>query len=537
MKNKVMKTSAMLLTVAMAAGMVACGQNATVESTVTPAPGKTESTVVKETPVISYWMELNGNVAANYTSMEDTAFAKNLQAATGVDIEFEHPAVGQTAEQFNLMLSNKVLPDIIEYSWLGYSGGPAKAIEDEVIIPLNDVIDQYMPNLKAYLAANPEIDKMIKTDEGVYYCVPFIRGGDTLLTSMGPMLRGDWLEELGLEVPTTIDEWEVVLTAFKEKKGATAPFTYQYASGGLTNNNPFAYAYGVCRQFYVGDDGKVHYGAIEEGYKEYLMTMNKWMEAGLIDVDLATLTGDQVAAKITNGSAGAAFGYCGSALGTWTTSGQASDPNFTLVAAPYPTTVKGATPEMGQMDNNYIGTGSAAISTSCKDVEAAATLLDYAFGEEGSLLYNFGEEGKSYVMENGKAVYTDEVLKNPNGLSITHAMAGYIRANYNGPFVQSEEYAAQYYQLDTQKEALKLWSSTNMAKHRIPPTTPTVDESKEQAQILGEITAIRDEWTLKFIRGDVGFDQWDAYVKTIEDLGIARVLEIQNAALERYNAR
>lgn len=526
MKNKILKAGALLLTVAMTAGcMVGCGQKTSVGSNTT------------ETPVITYWMELNGNVAANFTSMEDTNFAKNLQEATGIDIQYEHPAVGQTAEQFNLMLSNKTLPDIIEYSWLGYSGGPAKAIEDEVIIPLNDVIDKHMPNLKAYLEANPEIDKMIKTDDGVYYCVPFIRGGDTLLTSMGLMLRGDWLKELGLEVPTTIDEWETVLTAFKEKKGAVAPFTYQYASGGLSNNNPFAYAYGVCRQFYIGDDGKVHYGAIEDGYKEYLMTMNKWMEAGLIDVDLATLTGDQVAAKITNGSAGASFGYCGSALGTWTTSGQASDPNFILVAAPYPTTEKGATPEMGQMDNNYIGTGSAAISTSCKNVEAAAKLLDYAFGEAGSLLYNFGEEGKSYTMENGKAVYTDEVLKNPNGLSITHAMAGYIRANYNGPFVQSEEYAAQYYQLDTQKEALKLWSSTNMAKHRIPPTTPTVDESSEQAQILGEITSIRDEWTLKFIRGDVGFDQWDAYVKTIKDLGIDRVLEIQNAALERYNAR
>ena len=112
-------------------------------------------------PTITYWMELNGNVAANYGSMEETAFAKNLQEATGIDIEYQHPAVGQTAEQFNLMLSNTSLPDIIEYSWLGYSGGPAAAIDDEVIIPLNDVIDQYMPNLKAYLEAlmrykNPE---------------------------------------------------------------------------------------------------------------------------------------------------------------------------------------------------------------------------------------------------------------------------------------------------------------------------------------------------------------------------------------------
>ena len=192
---------------------------------------------------------------------------------------------------------------------------------------------------------------------------------------------------------------------------------------------------------------------------------------------------------------------------------------------------------MGQMDNNYIGTGSAAITTSCKNVEAAARLLDYAFSEEGNMLYNFGEEGVSYTMVDGQAVYTDEVLANPDGLSITHAMAGYIRANYNGPFVQSEEYAAQYYQLDTQKEALQLWSSTNMAEHRIPPTTPTVEESSEQSQILNEITTYRDEMTLKFILGDLSFDEWDNYVAEIEKMGIDRVLEIQNAALDRYNAR
>ena len=542
MKNKFLKTSALLMVAVMAsASLAGCGQTEK-PSTGGATSGQSGSAAefsypMEGSPTVTYWMELNGNVAANYSSMEDTAFAKNLQEATGIDIEYQHPAVGQVAEQFNLMMSNATLPDIIEYSWLGYSGGPTAAIDDEAIIPLNDVIDQYMPNLKAYLEANPEIDKMIKTDDGVYYCVPFIRGGDTLLTSMGLMLRGDWLEELNLEVPTTIAEWEEVLTAFKEKKGATAPFTYQYASGGLTNNNPFAYAYGVCRQFYIGDDGKVHYGAIEDGYKEYLMTMNKWMEAGLIDVDLATLTGDQVAAKITSGTAGASFGYCGSALGTWTNSGKSTNPDFTLVAAPYPTVKEGATPEMGQMDNNYIGTGSAAITTSCENVEAAARLLDYAFSEEGNMLYNFGEEGASYTMVDGKATYTDEVLANPNGLSITHAMAGYIRANYNGPFVQSEEYAAQYYQLDTQKEALQLWSSTNMAAHRIPPITPTVDESSEQSQILNEITTYRDEMTLKFILGDLSFDEWDKYVAEIEKMGIDRVLEIQNAALDRYNSR
>lgn len=552
MKKNLKKMGALLLASAMAmTALTGCGSKeaapaATEAAKTEAAAAATEAATAEPAEFsypmdtdtkLTYWMELNANVAANYNNMADTELGKNLMAQTGIDVEFSHPAVGQTAEAFNLLLSEEKLPDIIEYSWLGYSGGPEKAIKDGVIIPLNDVIDQYCPNLKAYLAANPEIDKMVKTDDGTYYCFPFIRGGDTLLTSMGLFLRGDWLEELGLEVPTTIEEWEIVLTKFKEEKGAAAPFSYQYSSGGLTNNMPFAYAYGVTRNFYVNDEGKVVFGAIEDGYKEYLQLMNKWMEAGLIDIDLLTLTGDQVAAKMTNGTAGASFAYCGSGMGNWTTAGQATNENFTLVAAPYPTLVDGEKPEMGQRDNNYLGTGSAAITTTCEDVEAAARFLDFAYSDAGHTLYNFGAEGVSYEMVDGAPHYTDLLLKNPDGLSITHAMAGHIRANYNGPFVQDEAYAQQYYTLDTQKEAVKIWSNTNMGKHVIPPITPSSDEAKEQSQIMNEINTYRDQYTVKFILGDADFSEWDAYVEQIKKMGLDRVLEIQNSALDRYNAR
>ena len=57
------------------------------------------------------------------------------------------------------MVADGNLPDIIEYGWVGYPGGPEKAISDGVIIALNDVIDQYCPNLKKYLSENPDIDR------------------------------------------------------------------------------------------------------------------------------------------------------------------------------------------------------------------------------------------------------------------------------------------------------------------------------------------------------------------------------------------
>ena len=95
-------------------------------------------------------------------------------------MEYIHPNDQQTVEQFNLMIASDELPDVIEYDWTGrsagsYPGGPEKAIQDGVILELNDLIDQYAPNLKKKLDADPALDQMVKTDSGKYYVFPMIR--------------------------------------------------------------------------------------------------------------------------------------------------------------------------------------------------------------------------------------------------------------------------------------------------------------------------------------------------------------------------
>ena len=118
---------------------------------------------------LTYWCELTTTVAANYASLGDTPFGKGWQAETGAEIEFLHPPTGQLKEQFSLILADGNRPDLMEYNWMNdYPGGPEKAIKDGVILPLNDIFEQYCPNLTAYLAENPDIDKVIKTDAGNY---------------------------------------------------------------------------------------------------------------------------------------------------------------------------------------------------------------------------------------------------------------------------------------------------------------------------------------------------------------------------------
>ena len=326
------------------------GEGSTTEFSYPMTSGKT----------LTYWAALNQSVSANYANLGDTPFGKAWMEQTGVNIEFQHPPAGQDQEQFSLMLADGNIPDMMEYSWMTYPGGPEKAINDNAIISLDDVFKKYCPNLMAYLKEHPDVDKMIKTDDGNYYVFPFIRGDESLLKTIGLMVRKDWLEDLNLEVPTTIDEWHNVLTKFKEEKGATAPFSYEYTMVALTEENPFTYAYNTSKNFYLNSDGTIHFGAVEDGYKQFLTTFAQWYKEGLIDQDLATLALDQVSAKMTNGSAGASIGWAGSRMGVWITAATATDPNYKLEAAPYPTLNKGDYPEMGQIDNKYSNQGGCS---------------------------------------------------------------------------------------------------------------------------------------------------------------------------------
>ncbi|MDD4849130.1 MAG: extracellular solute-binding protein [Gemmiger sp.] len=546
-KNTGKKALALLSASALSATMLAgCGGAAPASSApaastdstaVSTAEGAEFSYPMSGDHAITYWTTLNEIMSSDYSNMGDSPFGKGLMERTGVNITFQHPPTGQGDEQFNLILADGDLPDVMEYHWMDYPGGPEKAIADGNILALNDIIDQYCPNLKAYLAANPEADRQAKTDDGNYYMFPFIRGDDALRVTIGLMIRQDWLTELGLEMPTTMDEWHDVLTAFKEKKGAAAPFCYEYKMGSLTDVLPFQFAYNTTKKFYVGDDGMVHFGAAEQNFKDFLTTMHQWYSEGLIDADIATQEFDQVSAKMSNGTAGASCGWAGSRMGVWSNAALATDPNYDLEPCPVPTLNKGETAKMGPIENVVPNQGGVAITTSCKDIEAAARMLDWAYSDEGHMYYNFGVEGVSYNMENGEPVYTDLILKNPDGKSIANAMVDNIRGNYNGPFVQDVRYLSQYYTLAGQKVSNATWLVKSAAKYALPPITPTAEESEQFAAIMNEVNTYRDEMILKYILGTENLDTFDDFVATMNSMGLDKALEIENAALTRYNAR
>jgi putative aldouronate transport system substrate-binding protein len=349
------------------------------------------------------------------------------------------------------------------------------------------------------------------------------------------MVRKDWLDELGLQIPETIDEWYRVLKTFKEKKNIPTPLSFEYAS--FYDAMQFPYAYKVFRGFYIGDDGKIRFGSIENGFRDWLATFSQWYKEGLVDPDIVTLSFQQVTAKVLGGQTGVIAGTLASRMGTWITTARTSNPKFQLAGCPVPVLKKGDKPPLKvNLDNPYPGNG-AAISGSCKNIELAARLLDWGYSQEGMIYFNYGTQGVSYTMVNGEPRYTPLILKNPDGWSMSQALSAYAKSASSGPFVQHGPFFEQINYLPEQSGAIKAWAGWEGRKHKVPPITPTVEESREFARIMNEVNAYRDEMFAKFLIGTESLSNWDNFVNTVKRMGIERAVEIQNAALARYNAR
>jgi putative aldouronate transport system substrate-binding protein len=346
------------------------------------------------------------------------------------------------------------------------------------------------------------------------------------------MMRKDWLDELGLSVPETIDEWYTVLKAFKDKKGASAPLTFLV--DGILPHSIFIGAYGAGFNFYV-DGGKVKYGQAEPSYKEFLTTMNKWYKEGLLDNNLATLDGVTIDANMTSGKSGASNAGVGGGLGKWLGLMKDTGGSYDLTAVPYPSLKKGEKAMFNGISGIYGGSG-AAISASSKHPVLAAKLLDYFYGKEGDVLSAFGTEGVTYNMVGGEPKYTDYVMNNPDGYSMAEMLAKETRASF-GPCVQSPGYFKQYAGLPQQQAAIKTWADSGESSHIMPYVLRTAEEEKEFTKMYSDINTFTKESMMGFISGQKPLSEFDAYISTLNSMKVGRAVEIMQNAYDRYLAQ
>lgn len=503
---------------------------------------------------LTYWMSVPSNVMNHPDtpdSVQMTEWAQRWQELTGITVEFIGPATTKSDEvttAFNLMSTSTTLPDIIEWEWTsGYTGGPSQAEEDGLLIWLDDLITSDGPaaDLWQYLQDNPTLDTAVKTDDGHYYCFPFTRGSKMLTTTSGPVVREDLLEAAGYKASdlATIADWTEAMTAM-QANGVEHPLSFESTSYML---NLLVGAYGIRADMYVSaEDGKVHYGRIEEGYKEMLTQVVEWMNAGLIDPDTAEWTSANTKADILNGDSAICYGALGSRMGTWNTAAWAEPEtygaDFELVGAQFPVQNEGQEVLYSGGSTDY-ATGSkahAAITADCQYPEVAAAFLNFCYTQTGHYEINFGEEGVAYdgfeETDYGTAAkYADSIMNSDN---IAVEMAHYGRANMSGAFVQDPAYILGYYATDQQKEAVSMWASNDVSGTILPPITMTPDESNEYTELSSQVTTATTEYMGKVLAGTANLDaDWDAYIEQVKGMGVERMIELQQAALDRYNAR
>lgn len=521
-----------------------------------------------EDVTLTYWRQTTAAVQKSApTNYGELPFAKELEKQTGVKVEYIHPSLTNAAEKFTLMIASGNLPDIIGWNMNSYTGGSKAAISDGVILPLNEegnnMLEAWAPDYYSLLEKYPDsVAKEAKTDNGHYFAFGTIAPDRELNTTAGPIVRGDWLEDLGLEIPKTVDDWYVMLKAFKEKKGATAPLSMSsqgFYCGFITG------AYGINNDYYH-DDNVVKFGPAEAGYKEYLTTMNKWYKEGLFDSSFDTIAGTDINAKLLNGKAGATWNALGGGIGTLSSNVEAKtadDPNkdAIFIGAPYPT-LDGSKSEFGQSSQRF--NPVASISSQCKDPELAIKWLNYGYTEKGHMLFNFGIEGVSYEwvetehratdefggyiknedgsykMETSKyPKYTEEITANPT-LTMQEAFAKYAQAGGaggGGQYRQDPRYLEQYAMRPQQHAAWEVWCDTNVFNHYVPNTGVADEYAQEYSKLYVDITAYVQQEYIKFVKGTRPISEFDSYIQTLKDMGLDKMIQMKQEAFDAYNAR
>lgn len=509
--KKTIKAAALILAVA---GIAGCSQN----------KGGSD-----EKMSISWWSPLYPPVAQTASNYSETVLYSELAKRNGVEIEFIHPSIGQEKENFNIMLASGDLPDLIQYDFAAYKGGVTKAIEDGIIIGINDYMDKAVSYSKV-LEENPDWKRQIMTDDGTIYCFASFNGDDSGLCWQGLQIRKDLLDKAGLPMPETIEDWDKTLRAFKDM-GIEYPLTMT----GTNHNGAFAGAFGIGERYYQ-DNGVVKHGVCEPGFRDYVELYRTWYKDGLLDPDYFAQDGKTFDSKITSGKAGAYFAPAGGGMGKFLPVLQSVNPEYDLAGCKFPVMNKGDAPKYAVKSFEYAPNLSVHISAQCKNIDAAVKVLDYGYSEEGTMLYNFGVEGVSYNMENGYPKYSDEVMKNPEGLNVLHALAKYSAGVYGGPFVQDPRYYEQYASMPQQREAVKNWSLQD-DNQRIPNVSFTEEEADVISSKQTAINSYMSENLLGFITGKTSMDEYDNFVAKLHELGIDDIIAVYQAAVDRYNAR
>lgn len=461
-----------------------------------------------------------------YETFQEFPYIQEWQEITGVTLEFTELEYTTMAETMSLYIAAGDYTDLM--TDVTYTGGLTGALEDEVIIDLTDYLEDYAPNYYYMINSNEDQTSIFTLDGKV---LAFMAPYESFTNNQGLVIRSDWLEEQGLEVPTTYDEMYDVLLTLKDAYDLdTAIYMNQQCTiTGLTVGYDVAsYVTDGSAEdlpFYV-DNGEVKCSLIEDGFKEYLMEMNEWYEAGLFDSDFMSIEYDPFSSYLDGQ-------ITSDEMAVWCTSGEGID-NYTVpvTCVPSLTVEEGGTDHVTSMSLTVDSEYDTVVSTNCEDIELAMNLLDYFYSVDGIVFSNYGIEGETYTLVDGVPTFTELVTDNEYDLTVANYMRGscaygvfpsvmlrYRTAEFNSELVQ---------------EAWEVWSSNIDGSMALPDNVSlTADESEESSYYATDIQTYAVQMVPQFILGVVSFDEWDSYVQDLLDMGLQTCIDLEQDAYDR----
>lgn len=532
-KNKIKTIISTALVSIMAISLIGCGSKGNEKSEETVLTNV--SFPLEETATLTM---LTSAPAISEQDPNKRLIFKRLEEKTNVHIEWTCYPDDQYGDKKNLALSKKdTLPDVVfnagmsNYDLLRYS-------KQGVIIAVEDLIDEYMPNLSKILDENPEYRKMITAPDGHIYSFPWIEelgSGKEAIQAVAniPFINKKWLDELGLEVPTTTDELVEVLKAFRDRnpEGRTDVIPMSFImNGGNEDPGILLGAFGEgdnSDHFLVTDDKKVIYSTVQEGYKEGIKWLNSLQNEGLFDPEAFTHDWATYVAKGNNGRYGMFF--------TWDAANIVTNPED-YIALP---ALAGPEGNVNVPRSNGYGVdiGRCVVTSANKNLELTAKWIDELYDPLQSIQNNWGTYGDE-VNQNIFELKEDGTLAH---LDLGGSSPWEARVNQcvGGPLVILDEYYGKYSTCPDDAQArLDILHGTYVKDMKAEYNYPVVLMSQEDIELLTQYeTAVRQytdrkraEWVLN---GGID-EEWDSYLEEMEKLGLSKMLEIKQKYLDEY---
>lgn len=462
-----------------------------------------------------------GSDEAAYKEMQDYILEQ-----TGVKVEIIMPPSDASAEKekLNLLLAGG---DQIDAWWDDDWG---KYSRDGIIIPLNEYLEAPEAQALWDLWEPWGSWEKVTDSEGKIWAIP-------RLTDSVPypiMYRTDWLDQLGMEIPSTFDEFNDYLYKVKELdpygNGETIPLMLEKGSSdaGILDRAEYALLGGYVEngngKWLDEADGKVKPEWIAEGYTDFLKQMNQWYQDGIIHKENFTMDVDTVRGNITKGAVAASAAWYSRVTLTEANTRE-NIPGFDREKYTYAYCAndKGTIGPNGQLMQtlSVASTRGLMISSKCKHPEAVMKFVEWSFEWENYTTEQYGLEGKywQYNPDSENAKENKDVVLIEGGPTYARDFLMSLAVPLE---VQTTEYDD-----DGIQEMHNFWLQKRLSDYQAT-IEPGIENGivwdkvalAENIPSLNDLNTYKDEELIKFVNGTRSFDTWDAFIEECYSIGL-----------------